>query len=95
MEKTRRYNIEGAILNIPLRYDKLSRMEIEEYPDFLEHPIYTPAGYPLMLTCEDACSHAETVGGELCIDCGSCRFYRQAPNTLIGVCGHEKMRRSS
>ena len=94
MERTRRHNIEGAILDIPLRYDELAGMDIEEYPDCLEHPVYTPAGCPIMHTCEDACPHAEPAAeGERCVDCGSCRFYRQAPDALIGACGHEALRR--
>ena len=83
MGKTRRHNIEGAVLDIPLRYDELAGMDIEEYPDLTEHPVYTPAG---------ACSYGETADGTRCIDCGSCVHYRQAPDTLLGVCGHERRR---
>ncbi|HJB56244.1 MAG TPA: hypothetical protein H9714_01690 [Candidatus Flavonifractor intestinipullorum] len=45
-----------------------------------------------MLTIEDACSYGETADGTRCIDCGSCVHYRQAPDTLLGVCGHERRR---
>lgn len=41
MKKTRQHDIEGAILDIPLRYDEQTGLEFEEYPDFLEHR-YTP-----------------------------------------------------
>ena len=92
MEKTRRYDIEGTILEIPLCYDQQARMYIEVYPDFVEKPVYTPAGFPIFFTGEDACAYAEALDGEPCLDCGSCRFYRQAPHTWIGVCGHEKRR---
>lgn len=92
MEKTRRHNIEGTVLDILLQYDEDSGKYMEIYPDFIETPIYTPEGYPILFTGEDACTYAESVEGEPCIDCGSCRFYRQAPNTLIGVCGHPKKR---
>ena len=44
MKRTRRHNIEGAVLDVPLRYDVKARMDIEEYPDLMEHPLYTPAG---------------------------------------------------
>lgn len=44
MKKTRRHNIEGAVLDIPLRYDERTGREIEEYPDLLREPVYTPAG---------------------------------------------------
>lgn len=92
MERTRRHNIEGTVLDILLQYDEGSGKYMEIYPDFIETPIYTPAGYPILFTGEDACAYAESADGGPCIDCGSCRFYRQAPNTLIGVCGHPQKR---
>lgn len=92
MEKTRQYNIEGLVLEIPLYYDELTGREIEVFPDFIEHPVYTPAGAPVLFTGEDACEYGEAMGGTRCIDCGSCRFYRQVQGTLLGVCGHEQKR---
>ena len=92
MKRTRRHNIEGAILDIPLRYDELAGMDIEEYPDLTEHPVYTPAGERVMLTIEDACSYGETADGTRCIDCGSCVHFRQPSGSLLGVCHNEKMR---
>ena len=92
MEKTRRHEIEGAVLDVPLRYDQRTGREIEEYPDLQEYPVYTPAGERIMLTIEDACENAAPADdGEPCVDCGSCRYYRQAPHTLLGVCGHKTM----
>lgn len=93
MELTRQYNLEGAVLEIPLRYDSLSHMYLEVYPDFIQNPVYTPAGQPILFTGEDACALARSADGEPCLDCGSCRFYRQAAETLIGVCGHEQKRK--
>ena len=93
MDKTRRYNIEGTSLEIPLRYDEFARMYVEDYPDFAENPVYTPEGCPILFTGEDACPYGEPADSEPCIDCGSCRFYRQAPGTWIGVCGREERRR--
>ena len=93
MEKTRHYEFEGVTLEIPLHYDELSQMFIEEYPDFVKNPIYTPEGCPVFFNGEDACPFAEAAEGEDCPDCGSCRFFRPAgPHTWIGVCGHEKKR---
>ena len=94
MKKTRRYNIEGAILDIPLYYDERAEMYVEVYPDFTNEPVYTPAGYPILFTGEDACPYGEPAGEEPCTDCGSCRFYRQTPGTWIGVCGHGQRRRA-
>ena len=93
MERTRRREIEGAVLDVPLRYDAQTGMDIEEYPDLIETPLYTPAGERVMLTVEDACAYGATADGTRCIDCGSCVHYRQAPDSLLGVCGHEKQRR--
>ena len=92
MEKTRHYDIEGTLLEIPLHYDELAQMYVEIYPDFIENPVYTPEGCPILFTGEDACAYAESRDGERCIDCGSCRFYRQSLHTWIRVCGHEKNR---
>lgn len=92
MGKTRQYNIEGVLLEIPLCYDELAGREIEIFPDFIEKPVYTAEGHPVLFTGEDACAYGEAPDGEPCIDCGSCRFYRQTPGTLIGVCGHEQKR---
>ena len=94
MAKTARFNIEGAVLDLPLRYDAASKMEVEIYPDLLENPVYTPSGERVMLTIEDACEFGKPLDDEpRCIDCGSCRYYRQSDDCLLGVCGNEKMRR--
>ena len=87
---TRRYEFEGVALEIPLRYDERSNMYLEEYPDFIQHPVYTPEGCPVLFAGEDACPYAEAQEGTECPDCGSCRFYRRVPHTWIGVCGHKK-----
>lgn len=95
MRKTRQYNIEGAIINVPQHYDEISSMYLDVLPDFLVTPVYTPTGERVMLTVEDACQYgkkAEKSEGR-CIDCGSCKFYRQTEDTLLGVCRHPKMRR--
>lgn len=95
VEKAKTYHVEGATLTIPLQYDKKTGKYIEVYPDFLEHPVYTPEGHPIMLTLEDACAFGEPKdAAEGLLDCGSCRFYRPFSNTLIGVCGHEKKRKA-
>lgn len=93
MELIRHYEIEGLSLDIPLVYDALSQRYLEVYPDFIQNPVYTPAGQPIFFTGEDACALARSADGEPCLDCGSCRFYRQAAETLIGVCGHEQKRK--
>lgn len=78
MEKLRRYNVEGTEIEVPLRYDELSGKYLEEYPDFVECPVYTPNNAPIMFTGEDACSYAESSTEEPCVDCGSCRVLQAA-----------------
>lgn len=93
MEKTRRYEFEGIALEVPLRYDPLSGLYIEEYPDFREHPVYTGEGCPVLFVGEDACPYGEPKDGGTCPDCGACRYFRPAgPHTWIGVCSHAKWR---
>ena len=82
MSKVNRYEYEGKIIEIPLRWDEHSKKEIEDYSLFIEQsPIYTPEGRPILLTIEDACPHAVMVDDDLAsIDCGSCIYFRQQPN---------------
>lgn len=93
MEKVNRYEFEGAVVEIPLRWDERSRQFVEDYRDFIENPVHTPAGRPILLTIEDACPYAEMVDDDpLSIDCGSCVHFRQPPDSLLGICHNEKMR---
>ena len=59
MGKTRQYNIEGVLLEIPLCYDELTGREIEIFPDFIENPVYTAEGRPILFTGEDSCGFGE------------------------------------
>ncbi len=58
MKKTRRHNIEGAALDIPIAMTNRPGGRLRSTPDLLEYPVYTPAGDRVMLTIEDACPHA-------------------------------------
>ena len=71
MGKTRQYNIEGVLLEIPLCYDKIAEREIEIFPDFIETPVYTPEGCPVLLTGEDDCAQRPTPDGAPWIGCAS------------------------
>ena len=92
MGKVNRYEYEGKVIEIPLRWDEHSKKEIEDYSLFIEQsPIYTPEGRPILLTIEDACPHAEMVDDDpASIDCGSCIHFRQPSGSLLGVCHNEK-----
>ena len=92
MRRTKRFEIEGAVLEVPLFCDKLSKMDIPRYPDLLRYPVFTPAGDRVMLTIEDACSHADLQPG-IYRDCGSCKHFKQADGMMLGVCHNPAMRR--
>ncbi|MCD8336073.1 MAG: hypothetical protein LUD18_02150 [Lachnospiraceae bacterium] len=90
-KKLRHYEFEGAVFDIPMYYDQLADMYIEEYRNFYEDPVWTENGHPIMGAVEEACPYGEWDEPERCNTCGSCRFFRLlAPHTLIGVCRQEK-----
>ncbi len=93
MEKVKRYEIEGTILDIPMYWDEHSQKHLEDYSSLIENPAYTQEGRPILLTIEDACRYSEPADDEpRCIDCGSCAYFRQPHGSLLGVCHNEKMR---
>ena len=59
MEKAKRYEIEGRILDIPVHWDERSQQYLEDYSSLIENPVYTPEGRPILLTIEDACRYSE------------------------------------
>lgn len=48
-----RYNIEGALIDVPQTYDQRCRVYLDAFPDLIEKPVYTPAGERVLLTIED------------------------------------------
>ena len=93
MDKTVRFEIEGTIIELPLKYDERSQKYLEDYRDIIENPVRTPEGRPILLTIEDACSYAEMIDDrQASVECSTCRYYRHTPGTLLGVCHNEKMR---
>ncbi len=93
MENARRYEMEGLTLEIPVHYDQQAQMYIEDYPDFIENPVWTPQGHRVLFSGTDACSLAEEASPGGCPDCGSCiHFHRPCPHTWIGLCQHPKRR---
>ena len=93
MGKTNRYELDGEVLEIPLRWDERTQSYVEDYEEYYDGPAYTPAGRPILLTIEDACPHAEMMDDDPAgIDCGSCHHYHQFPGSLLGVCTNDKRR---
>ena len=94
MDKVNRYEFEGEVIEVPVRWDDGLQRETEDYKDYLDGKGCTPSGRPILLTIEDACPHAEMVDDDpASIDCGSCRHYHQFPGSQLGVCSNEKRRR--
>ena len=91
MEKRRQYEIDGLILDLPLRWDEATQQIIQDYSPVIDHPPCTPAGRPILLTIEDACPQADLEEGG--VDCGACRHFRPVPGTLLGVCQNEKRKK--
>lgn len=92
-----RYELEGRVVEIPLRWDERFGMETEDYGPFLElSPLYTPEGRPILLAIEDACPYADMADDDpLGIECGACVCFRQPSGSLLGVCHNERMRSGS
>ncbi len=94
MAETRRYEIDGMIVEIPLHYDEMVERDLEDYPDFAADPVYTPEGRPLTVCIDDACKFAEAIEPPRLVDCSDCRFFRRAAEgTLFGVCECEYKRK--
>ena len=88
-----RFDIEGTVIDLPLKYDEGPQMYLEDYHSVIENPPYTPEGRPILFTFDDACAHADMVDGEqTSVECSTCRYFRYIPGSLLGVCHNEKMR---
>lgn len=95
MEKVKRYEFEGEVIEVPVHWDDNLQREAEDYEEYYNGPVYTPAGRPVLLTIEDACPRAEMVDNDpASIDCGSCRHYHQFPGSLLGVCNNKQRKKT-
>lgn len=93
MEKTVRFEIEGTVIELPLKYNERSQKYLEDYRETIENPVRTREGRPILLTIEDACAYAEMADNEpTSVECSTCRYFRHTPGSLLGVCHNEKMR---
>ncbi len=91
--KSRHYEFRGTVLNIPMFYDELAQMYIEEYRNFNEEPAWTADGCPFIHSVEDPCPHGEWETPGRSNTCGECRYFKQiAEHTLIGICQQQKRR---
>ncbi len=92
MTKTRRYEIDGRILDVIVRYDEQAQMYIEEYPDLIANPVWTENGHRVLFSGTDACRYAEEASPGGCPDCGSCKYYRRAgAHTWLGICQNKRI----
>ncbi len=96
MQKTRRYLIDGLVIDIPIRFDEPTGFFIESYPNFKDAPIYTPNGHHLTVAVMDACDLAKPMAEGACTDCSDCSYFQRAgERTLFGVCMCKQWRKSS
>ncbi len=87
MQDKRRYEFDGIAIDIPIHFDERSKIYIEDYPDFIENPIWTGSGYRVLFSGTDACKYVE----KHISDCGSCEYFeRAAEHTWFGYCKNEK-----
>lgn len=54
------------------------------YPNFREHPQYTPQGWPYVTQMQDACQRYNGPPGEE-QECAECRYFRSGVE-LLGTC---------
>lgn len=95
MEKVKRHEFEGEVIEVPVYWDDHLQREAESYEGYYNGPVYTTAVRPILLTIEDACPQAEMVDNDpASIDCGSCRHYHQFPGSLLGVCNNEQRKKT-
>ena len=47
MEKTVRFEIEGTVIELPLKYDERSHKYLEDYRETIENPVRTREGRPI------------------------------------------------
>lgn len=93
MDKVNRYEFEGEVIEVPVRWDDNLQREAEDYTDYCKQPGHTPSGRPILFTFDDACAYAEMVDNEpTSVECSTCRYFRHTPGSLLGVCHNEKMR---
>lgn len=87
MAETRRYEFDGLTIDIPICFDERSKIYIEDYPDFVENPVWTGSGYRVLFCGMDACPVAERESEGICRDCGTCKYFmRAAEHTWFGCC---------
>ncbi len=87
MDKKRRYEIEGLVIDIPIYESEGTGKVIERYPDFIENPVFTPRGHRVLFCGTDSCPLSEESSPGGCPDCGSCRHFKlAAEQTWFGIC---------
>ncbi len=96
MNEKRIYEIDGMMIEIPIHFDERAKIIIEDYPDFIEAPLWTPRGYRVLFSGTDACYFAQELTSGGCPDCGSCKYFqRAAENTWFGYCKNKNMMKGS
>lgn len=87
-KEKRVFTLDGDTVSVHKVYDEDIGQYIFDYPDFDEHPRFTPGGRRWVNVMKDDCPYACGEFG----DCGSCRFFRcEHPGDLVGICINDKL----
>ncbi len=86
----------GRTFSIYLEYDEQFNESYPVYPDFGEHPEYTPEGRPFATAEQDSCSCCmpKAPGNPMPSDCGGCGWFHreETPYDPIGICMCDEMK---
>lgn len=85
-ERLKTFDVAGDRLQVPYRYDEQAALWLGQFPDFEEHPRYTPEGRPWKSVVTAGCPYATGAYD----DCGSCTYLVKGDaQDIIGVCFYE------
>lgn len=94
---TKTFCLDGDRCEVIFVYDAQCERHFGEYPDFEESPRYTVGGHPWVTAMQEGCIHGinKYAEGQCCMDCGSCQYFlREREQDLIGICTHQKQRKT-
>lgn len=55
------------------------------YPDFIEYPVYTDEGHPIVTAMQDVCANYECAHDDDGDSCQDCKYFKKHED-LFGIC---------